>query len=366
MSTAAASLTSRERLRRCFWHEELDRPGMYCRTGFPDNDPSYDPLRRLLAERSDLKRTFAAARLLAPEPVEVVKRPHSSEWEEITTTLHTPGGDLVWIAMRSLCHQPGMTQKHYLADADDVAKYLSQPMPAVGDDVSLFFKLDREVAERGIVDVSLGLNPAGFVAELFGTETLAMMTVMERDLVHDLCRRRMRIMLAMVDRLVSLGVGPYFSMLGEEYVAPPLHSPADFDEFNVRYDQPIIERVHAAGGKMHVHSHGRLATVLDGFLAMGADVLHPIEAPPMGDLTARQAKDRLRGRVCIEGNIQIADMYERTPDEIAQQTRQLIADAFDDRRGLIVCPSASPYIYGGGDQCYQQFLAILDVVQGRR
>jgi hypothetical protein len=259
-----------------------------------------------------------------------------------------------------------MVQKHFLADADDAKKYLSLPMPAVRDDVANFFRLDREVGQRGIVDVSLGMNPGGFVAELFGSEIMAMMTVMDRDLVHELCKRQMTIMLKLADRLVAGGVGPFFSMLGEEYVAPPLHSPQDFFEFNVDYDSPIIERVHAAGGRMHVHSHGRLATVLDGFLQMGADVLHPIEAPPMGDLTARQAKERLRGRITIEGNIQIADMYEQTPEQVAQQSRDLIADAFDDHRGLILSPSASPYIYGGGPQCYEQFRAMIEVAHGRR
>ena len=35
-------MTRKERLKRCYYHEELDRPAVYSRTGFPRNDSSYD------------------------------------------------------------------------------------------------------------------------------------------------------------------------------------------------------------------------------------------------------------------------------------------------------------------------------------
>ena len=95
---------------------------------------------------------------------------------------------------------------------------------------------------------------------------------------------------------------------------------------------------------------------------MGADVLHPFEAPPMGDITAAEAKAQARGKLCLEGNIQIAAMYEHRPEAIRAETKALIRDAFDDRRGLIVCPTASPYIRGAGGQCLEQFKAMIDTV----
>ena len=143
---------------------------------------------------------------------------------------------------------------------------------------------------------------------------------------------------------------------------PPLHGPRDFDDFNVRYDKPILDLVHETGGRMHIHCHGSIKKVLPGFLAMGTDVLHPFEAPPMGDITPAEAKDMTRGRLCLEGNIQIADLYERTDDQVRQQTEALIAAAFDDHRGLIVCPTASPYLRGQGEQSFPQFQAMIDAV----
>ena len=356
-------MTSRERLRRCFFHEPLDRPGVFCRTGFPADDPSYEPLRRLLAQRSELKRPWSATSLVEPLPVESHTRPHSPDFDLLIDTLKTPGADLVRHRMVSRTGQPGMTVKPYLSSRGDARAYLSLPVPRVGGTADRFFDLDREVGDRGTVDVSVGFNPAGHAAELLGSENFAFLSVTDRDVLHAVCQRHRDITLALVDHLIEQGVGPYFSTLGQEYVAPPMHGPEDFFDFNVRYDQPIIERIHEAGGRVHVHCHGSIRTVFDGFLQMGADVLHPFEAPPMGDITPAKAKALARGRICLEGNIQIADMYEKSPGEIAEQTRALIDTCFDDQRGLIVCPSASPWIPGAGARCLEQFRAMIQTVQ---
>ena len=84
----------------------------------------------------------------------------------------------------------------------------------------------------------------------------------------------------------------------------------------------------------------------------------------MGDITAAQAKEAARGRMTLEGNIQIADMYEKSPDNVRQQTLALVRDCFDDHRGLIVCATASPYIYGQGQKCWPQYKAMIDAVIG--
>lgn len=356
-------ITSRERLRRCFFHEELDRPGVYVRTGYPKADPTYRPLIDLLEARTDLKRVFAAMSLVEAPPTAVSEEPFSEDFKRVIQTVRTPAGELRSTALVGLKHQPGMDEKPLLDSVEDAEKYLSLSMPRIAGDVDRFFQMDKQLGDRGIVDVSLGFNPGGFVADLFGSATFAMLSITDRDVLHALCQRRQKIMLAVLEHLLSRGVGPYFSMLGEEYVTPPLHGLSDFDDFNLRYDKPIIDRVHAAGGRVHVHCHGRIKTVLPSFVKMGVDVLHPFEAPPMGDITPREAKAVVRGRICLEGNIQIADMYEQTPENVRDQTRRLIAEAFDDRKGLIVCPTASPWSWGEGARCLRQFQAMIEEVE---
>jgi hypothetical protein len=57
-------------------------------------------------------------------------------------------------------------------------------------------------------------------------------------------------------------------------------------------------------------------------------------------------------------------MYEASPAEIAAETTVLIDTVFDDRRGLIVSPTASPYIRGMGEACFPQYKAMVDTVLG--
>jgi len=353
-------LTSRERLERCFCLEELDRPGIFSRTAFPPNDPSYERLKGLLGEKTDLKFTWTPEQ--AKPDVTIIKEPYSDEFARRIKHMKTPAGDLEQIELVGLKNQPGMVEKHLLAGREDAEKYLSLPEPEILGNPDSFHETEKRAGDRGITVIHLGWNPAGFVAELFGSEQFAIMTITDREILQALCEKKMRESLRLVDFCLDKGIGRFFSMLGEEYVVPPMHGVKDFYDFNVKYDKPIIDRIHDAGGRMHIHCHGSIKTVLDGFIEMGADVLHPFEAPPMGDITAAEAKQKVRGRICIEGNIQISDMYEKEPDEIREQTQKLIRDAFDDRRGLIVCPTASPYIAGAGEKCYRQYQAMIDAV----
>jgi len=356
-------MTRRERLRRCYWYEELDRPGVYSRTGFPRNDPTYDRIKAYLGEHSELKGGWGTRSVETSHyDIETRMEPVSEAWERHVSTLHTPAGDLVSARRVSLKGQPGLQEKSYINSREDAETYLSLPMPTLGGEVSPFFEAVEQMGDRGIVEVGLGLNPGGYAAVLCGSESFAMMSLTDRDILHALCEREMNIVINRLKYALARGVGPYFNMLGEEYIAPPLHSPKDFNDFNVRYNKPIFDVVHEAGGRVHTHCHGSIKKVFQGFLDMGTDVLHPFEAPPLGDITPAEAKALARGRICLEGNIQIADMYEKSPENVRHQTEALIEACFDDRRGLIVCPTASPYIRGKGEEAFPVFKAMVDAV----
>lgn len=357
-----STMTRRERLRRCFFLEELDRPAVFSRTGYPAGDPSYDRLKAYLAARAELKQGWGGGRFETPLPIDTHTEPYSEDFERHVEILHTPKGDLRSTALKGLKGQPGMHETYFIKTPEDAEAYLSIPLPEFKGDVSSFFAADAAMGDAGIIDVGLGHCPAGIVAVLCGSDTLAMMSVTDRDVVHRLLARRQEISLLRAKFLLGQGVGPFFSMAGEEYIVPPLHGPRDFRDFVVRYDKRIIDLVHDAGGRMHIHSHGSIKAVFQGFIDMGTDVLHPFEAPPLGDITAREAKALARGRLCLEGNIQIHRMYEAAPDEVRAETEALIADAFDDRRGLIVCPTASPYIVGQGEHCFPMYKAMVDAV----
>lgn len=355
-------ITSRERMQRCFEHEELDRPGVYFRTGYPQDDPTYDRVRAYIEANTELKRGMSLPGLETPPSIETHTEPHSEDFQRVVSTLHTPAGDLEASFLESLKGLPGLGETFYIKSRRDAETYLSLPMSRMVGDVEPLLAAGRELGDRGILDIGVGFNPGGHVVDLCGSETFAMMSVTDRDILHSICERELRIVLGRLKYALVNGLGPFFSTLGQEYVVPPMHSPKDFHDFNTKYDRPIFDAIHDAGGRVHVHCHGSIRRVFGEFLDVGVDVLHPFEAPPLGDITAAEAKRLARGRMCLEGNVQIAEMYEKTPDQIREQTESLIADAFDDRRGLIVCPTASLYVRGEGERCFPQVKAMVETV----
>lgn len=365
-------MNRRERLERAYHYQEMDRPAVYSRTGFPPNDPTYEQLKGYLEAHTELKRGWGGRLWVTAYPVSHAVEQYSSDFERHITILHTPTGDLRSTSLAGLKGQPGLHETYMVKSREEAEKYLSLPLPEPASDVSSYFEALKQIGDRGIVEIGLGFNAAGFIAELCGSENFAMMSISDRDILHALCARQAEMMANAVKGLLARikaekgkktgWPGLYFAMLGQEYIVPPLHGPKDFDDFNVRYDKPIIALIHEAGGRMHIHSHGRMKQVVGGFIAMGADVLHPFEAPPMGDITPAEVKQAVRGKVCLEGNIQINRMYEHTPEQIREETAALIRDTFDDRCGLIVCPTASPYIPGKGESSFPMYKAMIDTV----
>ena len=355
-------MTRRERLKRCYFNQDLDRPAVYSRTGFPRDDPTYDRLRAYLGEYSELKTGWSAAFLRSEPPTETRVEPRSEDWDRHITVLRTPRGDLSRTYLASRKGLPGLHETCFIDSRQDAEAYLSLPIAPTQGDPSSYFVADADTGDAGIAEVGLGWNPAGFAADLCGSETFAILSATDRDILHELCRRRMEDLISRVEYLLERNVGPFFSMLGEEYLVPPLHGRDDFYDFNVRYDKPVIDLIHEGGGRIHIHSHGSIKAVFQGFVDMGADVLHPFEPPPLGDITTAEAKEMARGRLCLEGNLQIHHMYEDSASEIRAEVETLIRDAFDDGRGLIVSPSASPYVRGEGQACFPQYEAMVETV----
>jgi len=337
-------MTSRERLDAAYRCLPTDRVPVFVR-GVSDARPphdSYAPLRKLVCETCDLKWAWSTAQAFPPPPTARRVERYDDDFDLVTTLMPTPRGELVHQHLAGRKGQPGMTRKHWLAGRDDALKWMSLPEPEPSGDAASFFALRDQAAERGIVEAHLhDMNPGGHVADLFGSEAFALLSIEDRGLIHELLEHTTQRALRVIDWLLARDVGPYFGVSGQEYIAPPLHGPNDFWEFNVAYDGRLFSRIHEAEGLVHVHCHGSLKGLLAGFVEAGANALHPVEAPPMGNVTAAEAKAALAGKVCIEGNIQVGDLFTLSSGEIERQVRQLVRDA--GPTGLIVAPTASPY-----------------------
>ena len=108
-------MTRRERLHRCYYHLELDRPGVYLRTNWPANDPSYDDLKDLMGRRSELKGWWRSTTVQEPAATREYAEPANDDWLRWVNVLHTPAGDLRQATLLSLKGQSGAAGARWAA-----------------------------------------------------------------------------------------------------------------------------------------------------------------------------------------------------------------------------------------------------------
>ena len=350
----ANPMTPRQRLLAAMRCEEPDRVPIQVRGVYPtqpnwlaDHDESFRPLFEIVRDRCDPVHVvgFRSGYYLvdrATLDVRTERHPVDADWAEDVATIGTPKGPITEAYRTSLKGDPGFQTRHAIQDTDDLARFLSLPVTAETPPVDSYVKAVKSVGERALVIADIGSNPIGMAHNLLGSETLAIWAMTERDALKTLLAALTKRWAAHVGRLLDAGVSGVFGTLGHEVALPPLLAPADFRELVVENDRPVMEMIREKGNMIHVHSHYNLSKVLDGFVTLCVNCLHPVEAPPMGDIELAEAKRRLAGKVCIEGNMQIGEMQTATPDEIRRTTRKIIEDAAAGG-GLILCPTASPH-----------------------
>ena len=182
-------LSSRERLERCYVHQETDRPGVYVRRGWPKDDPTYERLVRLIDEKTDINLPWSLQTPPGGAQTKSRTEPVSEDWQRQIILMHTPNGILESTRLVSLRHRPGLNETYFIKDERDAEKWLSLPLPQVGGETDSFFKRRESLGDRGILEASIGMNAGGTIAELCGSETFAVLSVTHRDLVHALLER---------------------------------------------------------------------------------------------------------------------------------------------------------------------------------
>lgn len=348
-------MTSRQRLLAAMRRQPTDRLPVHIRgvrvlddDWVRSRDPSYRPVIEAVRQHGDVFTDWSAQLNpflnAAPEAqlCSTTKPSRHAGFEVLETTLRTPLGPLTRQYQKSLSGHPGLTTKFYIESDEDVAKFKSLPYVPVRPETTFYFERMQQIGERGLILAGLGSNPIAHVQQLLGSERLAIWSVTKRDVVDELVGIMAERFTHVAKQLLAAGVGPAFATAGHEYCIPPLQSPRDFYQWCVLPEKPVAEMIHARGGLLHIHCHGGMRPVLEMFAELGADCLHPMEGPPMGDITLAEAKAKAAGRICLEGNMQIGDVYTLSKQEVAAKTRSII-DGAAPAGGFIFGVTASPY-----------------------
>ena len=329
------TMSGRERLLRVFRRQETDRMPIWMWGVDPmhrsTKPPSWGPLYDMV-ERHDLEimrrwspqppATAGAATPPAPERSQAAS---PGMWEE-RHTMATPKGDLTQIRWVPKDGSPGYAVKDYIKSVEDAEKWLSLPHEIAVPDVETdsYFELRQKTGDRTMLMVGVG-EAMYSIQSMLGSETFALFLIEERDLLHEMIGRAYERIENLIKYYLAHDVGDCFGWVGPELCIPPLASPRDFREFVTRYDKPIIDLIHDAGKLVWVHCHGDMKPVLIDFVEMGVDCLNPIEPPPIGGLTLAEAKERIGGRMTLDGGVQNGWFDTMEPDEMEAAVEEIVA-----------------------------------------
>jgi len=251
-------------------------------------------------------------------------------------------------------------REHLVKDLDDLRAYLDLPWQAGEPD---FGELQRAWSELGD-DKGLPLvtieDPLCELAEAFEfgdfmvhmvTDPKAMLAAM--DCLHERHRETLRKVLTGPVKNVI------FRIAGPEYATPPYLPPETFRLLVTRYDGQYVQMIRQAGGFSRIHSHGKIARVLDQIAEMAPDALDPLEPPPDGDIDIAELKQRVGGRICLMGGIELKHLETRDGPFVADLARRTVEAGKPGGR-FVVMPTAAPINIPLSPQTEANFLRFIE------
>jgi len=293
-------------------------------------DPNYLKIVKLAEEKCEKVWThgfpeFDRRFLLIPrEFIKVAKVEERNASLRIKYQVQTPKGSLEYICEKQKNIATVWDKKPLIEDEKDVEKILSVPSEFQKPDVEDFFKYKNRIQQKDGLMYTFISTPMVCVSQLFSFEKFLMWCIAEKSTILTLIETAFERIYEQLEYLLQRGVGPVFHFGGSEQATPPMMSPKLYDEFVVKYDGRLFDLVHRYGGYVAVHCHGRVKSILDKLINMGADLLDPIEAPPSGDIEIGEVKKKVKGRMTLVGNIQFGDMEVCATKEIDEKVKDAI------------------------------------------
>ena len=310
-------------------------------TGWWNKEPSYGPLMSYLREHADCL-------YMTDVPMQnayVARHTHIDQWKEgkstfTRITLTTPKGDLSQLFRMDEGVYTAWELEHRIKDASDIDKYLSIPYEPIEPDVSHISKQDAYIGEHGILLVDIP-DPLVEIFGLFSMQEFLLFAYSEEALMKKLLDKAFEEQYFFLETILKKGVGPLFRFSGPEVCTPPFLPNEAFAQYVLPYDKRLIRLIHDYGQYARIHSHGKVKTVLKYMLDMEVDAIDPMEAPPSGDCTIREAKAICGDRLCLFGNVQLHELENLRPDQMRERMVRLMEEG-KPGGNFVVLPTATP------------------------
>ncbi|MCL2775583.1 MAG: hypothetical protein FWD71_19895 [Oscillospiraceae bacterium] len=345
-------LTSRQRLINAIEKKRTDRVPVstyeLCARNsysFENNEPSYSGLMAFIKENTDAVTMWdlgSNGRFVNSSYSPDVKIDYGDEgnYHVQHLALNANGRILTQTLKWSDNVKTTWNVEHICKNTNDVDALMNLPYEPVTYNASDYARISAETGDGGIIMSSVS-DPAGTAIDFmeFGDATVWALTEPNhfQSVLDELHRRNMINMKNMLEtQTVDL-----YRICGAEYVTPPYLPPSCFEKFEYPYLCDIVGLLHKYGAKARIHCHGKIRHVLDMIIATGADAIDPCEAPPDGDITLSEIKEKTAGKLCIFGNLQLKLLECGSTDEVREYVKNCMLSA-KEGGGYVIMPTAAP------------------------
>jgi uroporphyrinogen decarboxylase len=183
-----------------------------------------------------------------------------------------------------------------------------------------YFDQAREfIAHKGdlcaVAAIRLGI---GAVIMSMGLQAFSYAMADDPDLILEVLEGYAQWTIRLGPRLAEIGFDIFWAFDDVAFNSGPMFSPRFFREVVLPSQAEVVQ---ALSLPLITHSDGDMTPILDDWLTLGQQGIHPIQ-PDVMDISA--VKTQYGSRVCIVGNIFMDDLVHRTPEEITAQVRDRI------------------------------------------
>jgi len=145
------------------------------------------------------------------------------------------------------------------------------------------------------------------------------------SLVHSLLRTSTDFLLKAIDMAVDMGINTFLLVGDFAYESGLLFSLEDYRNYLKCYHVEIVEYVHRKKAMIAKHSDGNVWDLLNDWMEVGFDGLHPIQ-PQCMDI--KQVKEYVGNKMAIIGNIDCRELLVfGTEDEVREAVKATIEKA---------------------------------------
>jgi len=366
-------MNRRERLMTTLEGKPVDRPAVnfYGIGGYiidpsnPDelniyNSPSWKPLVQLAEEQTDIIRMVSPVRARSheswdmhwPSPAKSCRdefftvKDYLEDGSQFThITLKIAGRTLTSLMRRAPDVDTLWTLEPLLKGTDDIKAFLELPDEAFAEelDIESMVEEEKKLGDRGIVMVDTE-DPIAAAQSLMAAEDFIIIAYTEQKLIHSLLEKLARYIQVRTEKTAKQFPGRLWRIYGPEVVSEPFLPPNLFEEYVVRYTGPMVEAIQKYGGYARIHIHGKMRSVIDHIIGMGAVAIDPVEPPPQGDMELAEVR-RLYGKdLVLFGNLETSDIENVEPDKFVKIVEKSLIDGTSGQgRGFVLMPSACPH-----------------------